>query len=361
MAEAKFDFIRYANCWEDPENLLRSADLKGKRVASVLSAGDNTLALLTADPAQITAFDVNPAQINLFHLKRAGFIALGYDDLLRLLGVTESKKAYALFLTLENVMDKTAFAYFKEHKEYFDKGIINIGKFEHYFQIFLNKIVPLFSTKKRFKTLCSFEDIEKQAEFYSKVIDNRRFNAIFNAFFGFRTMGKLGRDKHFYDYVDGKEDSGKNIKKIADYGLTHVPTYDNPYFNYIALNRFPERALPMYLRRENYGLIKSRLDRIEVRRGDTSCLDGKYGFFNLSDIFEYMSAEDFEKNVQRLCGLSENGARLAYYNMQNTRYFSDSRLTLQSELSETITKQNRAFFYRDYLVYEFGEQNEQDS
>ena len=74
-----------------------------------------------------------------------------------------------------------------------------------------------------------------------------------------------------------------------------------------------------------------------------------------------MSAEDFEKNVQRLCGLSENGARLAYYNMQNTRYFSDSRLTLQSELSETITKQNRAFFYRDYLVYEFGEQNEQDS
>lgn len=361
MSEAKFDFIRYANCWEDPENLIRSADIKNKRVASVLSAGDNTLALLTADPAQITAFDVNPAQINLFHLKRAGFKALGYDDLLRLLGVTKSKKAYPLFLTLENVMDKTAFAYFKEHKEYFDKGIINIGKFERYFQIFLNRIVPLFSTKKRFQALCSFKDIEKQAEYYSNVIDNRRYNAIFNAFFGFRTMGKLGRDKHFYDYVDDKEDSGKNIKKIVDYGLTHVLSYDNPYFSYIAMNRYPEKALPMYLRRENFELIKSRLDRIEVRCGDTGCLDGKYDFFNLSDIFEYMSGEEFESNVQRLCGLSENGARIAYYNMQNKRYLSDERLTLQAELSKTITKQNRAFFYRDYLVYEFGEHNEQDN
>ena len=55
-----------------------------------------------------------------------------------------NKKA---FLSLENVMDKAAFAFFSQHREFFDKGIIHIGKFEHYFQIFRNQIIPLFSTK----------------------------------------------------------------------------------------------------------------------------------------------------------------------------------------------------------------------
>lgn len=359
MAEAKFDFIRYANCWEDPENLLRALDIKGKRGASVLSAGDNVLALLTAEPAHITAFDINPAQIHLFHLKKAGFQALGYEDLLRLLGVIKSRRAYALFLSLENVMDKAAFAYFSQHREFFDKGIIHIGKFEHYFQIFRNQIIPLFSTKKRFAKLASFEDADEQAAYYTKVINNRRMKLVCNAFFGFRAMGKLGRDKHFYDYVDDKEDTGKNIKAVADYGLTHVPSRDNPFFNYIAFNEYPMHALPLYLRRESFEPIKSRLDRIEVRQCDLLGLEGKYDFFNLSDIFEYMSGEVFAENTAGLCALSSPNARALYYNMQNKRYFADSRLTLQKELSDTLTRENRAFFYRDCLVYTFGEQNEQ--
>ena len=359
MAEAKFDFIRYANCWEDPENLLRALDIKDRRGASVLSAGDNVFALLTADPAHITAFDVNPTQIHLFHLKKAGIKALSYEDLLRLLGVVKSRRAYALFLSLENIMDKAAFDYFLQHKEFFEKGIIHIGKFEHYFQIFRSRIIPLFSTKKRFARLASFRDVGEQAKYYTEVIDNRRMKAVCNAFFGFRAMGRLGRDKHFYDYVDDREDSGKNIKAIADYGLTHVPSYDNPFISYICLNSYPAHALPFYLRRENVELIKSRLDRIEVRHCDLLGLEGKFDFFNLSDIFEYMSGDAFLQNTAKLCELSNPGARALYYNMQNKRYFADSRLTLQKELSETLTNNNRAFFYRDCLVYVFGEQDEQ--
>ena len=246
-----------------------------------------------------------------------------------------------------------------QHKEFFEKGIIHIGKFEHYFQIFRSRIIPLFSTKKRFARLASFRDVGEQAKYYTEVIDNRRMKAVCNAFFGFRAMGRLGRDKHFYDYVDDREDSGKNIKAIADYGLTHVPSYDNPFINYICLNSYPAHALPFYLRRENVELIKSRLDRIEVRHCDLLGLEGKFDFFNLSDIFEYMSGDAFLQNTAKLCELSNPGARVLYYNMQNKRYFADSRLTLQKELSETLTNNNRAFFYRDCLVYAFGEQDEQ--
>ena len=41
---AKFNKIRYANCWEDPELLLEVFD-SGKKILSIASAGDNSLSL----------------------------------------------------------------------------------------------------------------------------------------------------------------------------------------------------------------------------------------------------------------------------------------------------------------------------
>ena len=41
---AKFDKIRYANCWEDPE-LLIEVFANGGKFISIASAGDNSLSL----------------------------------------------------------------------------------------------------------------------------------------------------------------------------------------------------------------------------------------------------------------------------------------------------------------------------
>ena len=53
MSKAKFDFIRYANCWEDTNNLFEALDIENKTGLSVLSAGDNTLALLIKNPTAL--------------------------------------------------------------------------------------------------------------------------------------------------------------------------------------------------------------------------------------------------------------------------------------------------------------------
>ena len=46
---ASFDFLRYANCWEDADILCEALGVRpGARVLSIASAGDNTLALLAA-------------------------------------------------------------------------------------------------------------------------------------------------------------------------------------------------------------------------------------------------------------------------------------------------------------------------
>lgn len=43
----RFDAIRYANCWEDADILMTALEpAAGKRILSIASAGDNSLALL---------------------------------------------------------------------------------------------------------------------------------------------------------------------------------------------------------------------------------------------------------------------------------------------------------------------------
>lgn len=353
--EAKFDFIRYSNCWEDSENLLKALEIQGQRGASILSAGDNTLAMLLGDPESITAFDINPTQIHLFYLKKAGFEMLSHGDLLALLGIGGTDRSWELFQSLEPVMDPEAFQYFFGHPEFFEKGIVHIGKFERYFQIFRNRVVPLFTTKRKMAKLAEFHDVEAQKKYYDRWVNNRRMNAIFKVFFGFRMMGKLGRDRAFYNYVEDKENSAVNIKKTADSGMGRIPNWNNPYMTYVLTNRFTEDALPYYLQEQFHETIRNRLDRIEIKRGTLQELTGKYGFFNLSDIFEYMSEEQFEENIQTLRELSAPGARVAYYNMQNRRYLPETGFHFLKELSERQTQATKSYFYRDFVVYEIGE------
>lgn len=361
MSKAKFDFIRYANCWEDTNNLFEALDIENKTGLSVLSAGDNTLALLIKNPKKVVAFDINKTQIYLFNLKKAGFQNLSYEDLISLLGVYETKKSYELFLSLENNMDKESFEYFKVHPEFFEKGIINIGKFEKYFQIFNKKIIPLFATRKQISKLASFKEVKEQKEYYERVINNKRLKFIFNIFFGFKVMGKLGRDKTFYNYVEEKEKSGDNLKQIFDYGITHIANYNNPYINYVLTNKFKEYCLPVYLKEENFQKIKERLDRIKIKNCNLLELEGNYDFFNLSDIFEYMSEDEFKENLQKLNTISNKNARIAYYNMQNKRYINKDKFALLKDISKRLTRQTKSYFYRDFLVYEIGGSNELNS
>ena len=99
-------------------------------------------------------------------------------------------------------------------------------------------------------------------------------------------MGKLGRDKNFYRYVDDKNDSAKDIKARVEYGISHSINKTNPYLNYIAFGNYTEDSLPYYLRAENYSHIKKNLDRITLVEGDlTAIKDKNFDFFNLSFFF----------------------------------------------------------------------------
>ena len=76
-----FDFIRYANCWEDADVLLKGLDPEeNKRFLSIASAGDNSFSLLVSNPELVVAVDVNQNQLFLVELKREAIRQMEYNE-----------------------------------------------------------------------------------------------------------------------------------------------------------------------------------------------------------------------------------------------------------------------------------------
>ena len=66
-----FNFIRYANCWEDADVLLQALQVKeNAHVLSIASAGDNSFSFLTNNNVKVYAVDLNPVQIHLCEFKK---------------------------------------------------------------------------------------------------------------------------------------------------------------------------------------------------------------------------------------------------------------------------------------------------
>ncbi len=355
---AKFDRIRYANCWEDSHLLLEAFEITpDKKCISIASAGDNSLALLIKNPQIVLAVDLSIPQISCTQLKKYAIKHLDYDSFLKLLGFKDCDNRIEIFKSIEEHLSTEAKYYFSNHYDIIKNGIIHEGKFENYFQLFATKIMPLIHNQKNLTELFLPKAIEAQKLFYDRTWNNLRFKLLFKLFFNKFIMGRLGRDKEFFKYVDTAMISD-NIKARTDKALRDVPTWNNPYVNYILLNNF-EFALPDFAKEENFNIIKSNIDALEIKIGtinEAAQNSGmKFDCFNLSDIFEYMDCELFKNISEQLLSVSNKGARYCYWNMMVDRRISEiipEHFSYKEELSKELYEKDRAFFYKSFIVDE---------
>lgn len=355
---AKFDKIRYANCWEDPLLLLESFDIKpNSKCISIASAGDNSLSLLTKNPEIVYAVDLSVPQIACCELKKYAIKFLDYETFLKLLGFKACDNRLEIYKSIEENLSLQSRYYFENNSQIIKDGIIHQGKFEHYFQLFATKIMPLVHNQKNLTELFLPKSIQAQKLFYDKTWNNWKFKALFKVFFNKFVMGRLGRDKEFFKYVDTAMIS-KNIKERADRALRDVPTWNNPYVNYILLNNF-DYSLPHFALEENFNIIKNNIDALEIKTGtinEVALESGiKFDCFNLSDIFEYMDNDLFKDISLQLLANANCGAKFCYWNMMVDRRISEilpDNFEYKNELSKELYLKDRAFFYKNFLIDE---------
>ena len=369
-----FSLIRYSQCWEDTEVLLESLNIQENDICfGILSAGDNVFSMLAENPKKVVALDISFPQIALAKLKKEVFNSLSYEEMLEFMGVMKSDKRIEIYDRIKENLDKEVKEYWDFNKEAIQKGIIHAGKFEKFFKIFREKILPFVHSKKQIEKLLEKKSRQERIEYYDKYWNNFRWKLMFKLFFSKYIVGKLGRDKEFFRYAE--KNISEEMKERSRYALCELNPYKNPYINYILTGNYRKDCLPYFLRKENFDKIRRNLHKVEILQSSVEeyldQIDFKINKFNLSDIFEYMSAENYSKLMGKIYDNAENNALLAYWNLiveRNSEKLdykkthseiavtgketnvNGKKYERMKELDRKLHEKDMTFFYTDFVV-----------
>lgn len=350
--KASFEFIRYASVWEDADILCEALKPSANdgRILSVCSSGDNVLALLTTNPAEIVAADLSQAQLACLDLRICAFKRLNYDALLAFLGVTSSENRSEVYRKLREDLPEYARIFWDAHPEEIENGIIHGGKFEKYLRFFGTKILPYIHSEIKRADLLKPRSHMERVDFYENKWNTFLWRLLFKVFFSRLVMGNMGRDPAFFDHVRGTV--GERILSRTKHALTELPTDTNPYLTYIMTGNYSLKALPRYLRKEYKEEISNNVHKIKLICSPLQNTGmGKFDAFNLSDIFEYMDNEEFVTCYGELIDQANPHAHLAYWNMLVARSRPEefaSKVTPLAELSEVYHLRDKAWFYQAF-------------
>lgn len=349
-----FDFIRYANCWEDADILLKGLNpVKGSSILSIGSAGDNSFSLLATYPGLVVAVDLNPVQLYLIELKKACIQTFDRATTIGFLGFQKSANRLALFNEIFPLLSENAQIFWVKNFELIENGVIHQGKFEHYFRMFVKKILPFIHGRSTVAALFEPKSGAEQKLFYEQQWNNWKWRLLFKFFFSKTVMGRLGRDPQFLKEV--QVNVADFIFSQAEKELSSVDAFHNHFLRYNLTGDFGN-LLPHYLQPEHYGHIQSNIHHLKIYKGfaeDALQQYGRFDLMNLSNIFEYMNPYEFKLVADRLVQGVRPGGRIAYWNLMVPRQIHQlfpSAVFCPDDVSHTLTQADKGFFYQQFIV-----------
>jgi S-adenosylmethionine-diacylglycerol 3-amino-3-carboxypropyl transferase len=352
--------VRYAQCWEDADILLEALDIHpGQTCLSIASAGDNTLAMVSRRPERVIAVDVNPAQVACLDLRVAAYRELNHPEMLEFIGSLPSRRRDALYRRCRGALSKEGRRFWDARTAEIERGIGEAGRFERYLALFRSCVLALIHPGERVDRLLQGGPREQRERFYYGEWDTWRWRLAFRLFFSRFVMGCVGRDPRYFRYVDGGV--GARLLERTRHGLTDLNPAENPYLHWILTGRHAA-ALPYALRPENFDAIRANIHRLERHCGTIEdflnrCERGAIDHFNMSDVFEYMSLDDYHGTLERIVRAGRRGGRLAYWNLLVERRRPDhmaDRLRPLTERARRLQQKDKVFFYGAFNLEEIA-------
>ncbi len=347
--------IRYAQCWEDADVLLEALNVgPGDTCLSIASAGDNSLALLTRNPRRVIAIDLSSAQLHCLALRVAAYRRLEHGQLLELVGSRRSLGRRVLFERCRPELPPETVAFWEQRWGEVERwGIGGVGRLERYFRCFRRWILPRIHGAETVEELLQKKPIEARTRFYTRRWHTPAWRALLGVFFSRFVMSRLGRDPAFFRYAAGNV--AAHVATRIAHALQQLDPADNPYLHWILTGEHGT-ALPLALRPQHFETIRANLDRLEWRR--QSLQDFARGgelvdAYNLSDVFEYLSAAAHEQLYGGLLDCARPGTRLAYWNWMVPRSAPEafrSRIDSLTSLGDRLGRCDKAFFYSRFVV-----------
>lgn len=352
-----FRDILYAQCWEDPEMDRAAFNIKpGDTVFSITSGGCNALAFLLDDPKKVICLDMNRFQNYLLSLKISAFKALSHNETLEFFGVRSSNRRWQLYEKLRSELADEEQFYWNNKKADINRGIIHCGKYERYMHL-LKRVFRILVGKKIINDLFNSSSLGEQRVIFKTKWNNFRWK-LFCRIFLSRAFASMLFEKAFYKYIEPTFSFEKYYRSAVMRAITELPVKGNYFLAYILLGNYPDNNLPVYLKKENYDIIRSRVDRIKsVTSGCHEYLRtlpvDTISKFNFTNIFEWMSVEEFTLLLLETVRIAKDGAVITYRNHLVTRnrpeIFAD-KIIPDMKLALELRKKDRSFIYKAYVV-----------
>lgn len=326
----------------------------GGRVLSIASAGDNALALLVDDPAEVVAVDLSAEQLACLALRVAAFRTLRHTEVLELVGSRPSARRAELYARCRPALDERARRFWDACPGAVAAGVGGAGTFERYLARFRRFVLPLAHRRRRVRRLLRGGGTEAERRaWYDRHWETARWRALFAVAASRRVLGEA-RYPTAFEHVEGGV-AGRLRRRVRE-AVTQIDPAQNPYLAWILTGTHGE-ALPRYLRAEHFDAVRDRLDRITLRHGSLADVlaeeRGAFDAFNLSDVFEYLSPAASDSLFGLVAEAARPGARIAYWNLlAERRAPGGAGLRPLDALSARLHREDKAPFYGAFRVDE---------
>ena len=272
-----FQGFVYNQIWEDPDVDLEALLLKPHhRLITIASGGCNVLNYLAADPAKIVAVDLNTNHIALTRLKLSALENLpSYEEFFRFFGQANDKAnrvAYDNFLSRR--LDATTRRYWEKHIplhgrriNMFARNLYRYGLLGRFIGIL--HVVAKLHGKKLDGILSARTPAEQRSAFERTIAPLFDVKSVRLLSKSPVSLYALGIPPAQYDeLVAGTNGNAiavlrERVERLA----CDFPIQEN-YFAWQAFGRGYDvehrEAVPAYLRRGTYDLIRTRTDKVEV-------------------------------------------------------------------------------------------------
>ena len=351
--------IKYSMCWEDPDILNQALEISNKDdVLSIVSGGENLFAILLNNPKSLVGIDNNKEQIYLARLKIAAIKALSFEEFVQFIGFNDPGNRLNLFNKIKLNLTDEEIKYWKDHENLLHEGIIHCGKFERYLQKFRRYFLPLIISGDNIHQFLDLDSLEDQEDFYKRYWDTWKFKLIFKLFFSKKGI-KEGRDEEYFNYSK-KENLSDHYFMRTKHALTKIPIKTNYFMQYILTGKIitPFKNHP-YLDRNNFQILKKSVDKIKfVNKNVKDYLKeqntNKFSKFNLSDIFELNSQDEYEDLLKEIIRVSEKNGMICYWNnlVQRNEHEKIKGLRKKENISKKLHDKDRVHFYSRFIVEE---------
>ena len=173
-------------------------------------------------------------------------------------------------------------------------------------------------------------------------------------------LARRGLVADYFHFDDGSKSFAESFYNRSKKAFRDIPIKGNYFLSLYLMGKYRnENEMPAYLKKDNYEIIKSRIDRIRFSTAEAQAWlddmpDESIDCFALSNICELMSEKDTRRLFTLVSRTGSKNARVIFRNLMIPRDVPEDlrNIIVKDEmLSREIQFNDRSFVYGKVAAY----------